>query len=349
MSQLSNLSKISQFKLPSNTTYALIDLDGRSMIAANYATAVAYSANDYVIYQDDLYRITADITSSANTGWAVVSKVVTTVGNEIKRVEASITGGIHYRGYTTTALTDGATTNPITIDGNPYTAVAGDLVIATVSSKNLEFIFDGTIWNEFGSSGALKAMAFADTASGSSSVTVSGTTSGVNVTMTVGSGNKTSITPFATGGSFTQGTDTFSAGTASTFTQGEDTFSAGTASTFSQGSDTFTQGSDTFTAGSYTVSNEILSITLPTFTQGTDSFTQGSDTFAAGTLPSFTQGEDTFAAGTLPSFTQGSDTFVAATGGTAVEALTSLPTPDVTQGTVSATGNVSITVTPDTI
>lgn len=54
--------------------------------------------------------------------------------------------GVHFRGSTTTALTDGATTNPITIDGESYTAVMGDMVIY----GNKEFLFDGTKWNEMG-------------------------------------------------------------------------------------------------------------------------------------------------------------------------------------------------------
>ena len=54
--------------------------------------------------------------------------------------------GVHFRGSTSTALTDGATTNPITIDGSSYTAVMGDMVIY----GNKEFLFDGTSWHEMG-------------------------------------------------------------------------------------------------------------------------------------------------------------------------------------------------------
>lgn len=55
-------------------------------------------------------------------------------------------GGIVLVGETTTALTDGATTNPITVDGQSYTAQANDAVIYL----NKEFLFDGTKWHEFG-------------------------------------------------------------------------------------------------------------------------------------------------------------------------------------------------------
>ena len=53
---------------------------------------------------------------------------------------------IHVKGVTTTALTDGCDTNPITINGESYTAVEGDLV----AYQSKEFLFNGTIWQELG-------------------------------------------------------------------------------------------------------------------------------------------------------------------------------------------------------
>ena len=60
----------------------------------------------------------------------------------------SIPDGIifKYIGTTTTALSDGDTTNPITINSESITAVAGDVVFY----DNKEFVFDGTIWEELG-------------------------------------------------------------------------------------------------------------------------------------------------------------------------------------------------------
>lgn len=55
-------------------------------------------------------------------------------------------GGIILVGETTTALEDNATTNPITVDGQSYTAQPNDAVIY----QNKEFLFDGTKWHEFG-------------------------------------------------------------------------------------------------------------------------------------------------------------------------------------------------------
>lgn len=55
-------------------------------------------------------------------------------------------GGIILVGETTTALEDNATTNPITVDSQSYTAQPNDAVIY----QNKEFLFDGTKWHEFG-------------------------------------------------------------------------------------------------------------------------------------------------------------------------------------------------------
>lgn len=55
-------------------------------------------------------------------------------------------GGIILVGETTTQLVDNATTNPITVNGQSYTAQPNDAVIY----GNKEFLFDGTKWHEFG-------------------------------------------------------------------------------------------------------------------------------------------------------------------------------------------------------
>lgn len=94
-----------------------------------------------------------------------VSIIRDTSGNDwqikdaVARAQAG--GAIVIRGTTTTALTDEATTNPITIDGDSYTAVANDAVFY----QKKEFVFDGTHWHEFGDMSGLKAFAFADTGS----------------------------------------------------------------------------------------------------------------------------------------------------------------------------------------
>ena len=75
----------------------------------------------------------------------------------------AITGAITLKGTTTTALKDEATTNPIIVNGESYTAVANDAVFY----GKAEFVFDGTMWHEFGDMTGLGALARKDSASGS--------------------------------------------------------------------------------------------------------------------------------------------------------------------------------------
>ena len=67
-------------------------------------------------------------------------------------------GGIKLVGETTTPLTDEATTNPIMVDGQSYTAQSNDAVLYDTK----EFLFDGTKWHEFGDMTGLGTAAFED-------------------------------------------------------------------------------------------------------------------------------------------------------------------------------------------
>ena len=104
----------------------------------------------------------------------VLSKIILPTGTEydikdaqarsdIADIQAAIAGGLKFLGETTTPLTDKATTNPITINGDSVTAVAGNLVLY----GNKEFLFDGTKWLEMGDLSVLGALAFKSSASGS--------------------------------------------------------------------------------------------------------------------------------------------------------------------------------------
>ncbi len=83
------------------------------------------------------------------------------IKDEVARQAAS--GGITLWGTTTTALTDEATTNPITINGESFTASNQDAVFY----GKKEFVFDGTMWHEFGDMSGLGDLATKDSASGS--------------------------------------------------------------------------------------------------------------------------------------------------------------------------------------
>ena len=53
-----DLPKLGRVKLPNETEYALIDYNGRELIAPVFKTSLAYSVGDLVIYEDELYRFT---------------------------------------------------------------------------------------------------------------------------------------------------------------------------------------------------------------------------------------------------------------------------------------------------
>lgn len=75
---------------------------------------------------------------------------------------AQIESGTGWLGITTTPLTDGATTNPIVVNGSSVTAEAGNIC----AYGQAEFIFNGTVWQELGDMSMLGTLAFKDSASG---------------------------------------------------------------------------------------------------------------------------------------------------------------------------------------
>lgn len=83
--------------------------------------------------------------------------------------EATI-GGTHYKGLTTTPLTDGASTNPIIISGASYTAVNGDMVVySDGAGSDKEFLFASVDnkWHEYQDLSDTKELAYVDDAEGS--------------------------------------------------------------------------------------------------------------------------------------------------------------------------------------
>ena len=83
---------------------------------------------------------------------------------------AGLTGAMHFVG---TSSTDPTSEGGPTVAGHTDFA-AGDVVVYTPAGKQeCEYVYNGTTWQEFGSTGSLKALAFKDSASGN--VDVSGT------------------------------------------------------------------------------------------------------------------------------------------------------------------------------
>lgn len=107
--------------------------------------------------------------------------------NDIQNLQNAMTGQVSLIGTTTTAITDQATTNPITINGNSVTAIAGNMVYY----NRKEFIFDGSKWIELGDLSSLGSLAYKNEATGS--VTAAGNVSKPNFI-----GQESSVTITAT-------------------------------------------------------------------------------------------------------------------------------------------------------
>ena len=264
---------------------------------------------------------------------------------EIEDIKSSITGAMHFIGVSSTAIADGDATGPWTINSKTYIAsgtpaegqvllAAGDVAVYAPSGKaEQEFVWSGTKWQEYGSTGSLKALAFKDNASATytpagtnaaSTVSFSGQTDGDFVTgfdtapaapsFTEGAFDAGSLPSF-TEGAFTPAeiqTGFATAGSAASFTEGA--FSAGTLPSFTEGA--FTQGTlpslGAATTGNFATEGETSSYdeseeTLTFSDASTSAAVTAQGTFDAGSLP--TKAADTWSAGTLPS--KEADTFVA--------------------------------------
>lgn len=267
----------------------------------------------------------------------------TVARQDIEEIKESISSGVSFIGQATTAITDQATTNPITIDDEFVTATKGDLVV--YGSK--EFIFSGTKWIEFGDLGSLGALAFKNSATGGfapagtvSQPTFTGTQSNVTITSEDNSSGN-----YQPAGTVSQ--PTFTGGTVNStgkFTP-SGSVAAPTVSVKTAGSTT-TVNSITDVGSlpnwSATVANETLSIgwnagALPT--KGTDTTVKTGDAAYEASAPTFTGTEDDVnvsgtAAGTVsqPTFT---GTKVQLSGTTTAEGTVSQPTFTGSQGTVT--------------
>ena len=210
-----------------------------------------------------------------------------------------------YLGVTTTALTDGSTTNPVTINGSPVTAVNGNIV--NYGSK--EFIFNGTVWQEFGDLSGLGSLAYKNSADGSYTPAGSISLSNTNKTAAVSAASSGTVT-YTPGGTVSQPTFTGSATTSTgSFTPAgsvslTNTNKTATVAPAASGTATYTPAGSVAaptisvkTAGSTTTVNSITAVgTLPTFTGTTysvasETLTIGAEVFNAGTLP--TKGANT--------------------------------------------------------
>lgn len=103
--------------------------------------------NDYAnaVDQSRAERILSSIINDTEYDEPVQSRLEYLL-KQLKDIIATLRDAVVLRGETTTPITDNATTNPIMIDGQSYTAIMNDAVIY----QSGEFIFDGTKWHALG-------------------------------------------------------------------------------------------------------------------------------------------------------------------------------------------------------
>ena len=244
---------------------------------------------------------------------------------------------VKWVGVTTTPLEDGATTNPITVEGKSVTVVRGDMA----SYDHDEFIYDGEEWQALGDVSGLGALAFKDSASTTVDDYVTSASSsfeGESLTSSgkfTPQGNVSNVELNTTTVNSITDVGTLPSYTPPTYTPSSYTEPVYVAPSYTPAS--FTAPTCAFPT--YTLVDGVLTVAAGSFTAG--SFTDG--TFNAGsyTAGEFTQGSMTggsFDAGTLP--TKGADQTVATT-------VKTQPAFTGTEGDVSVSGTPSGSVTTD--
>ena len=131
--------------------YYYIQSAGKYVIATTFTSGLTYYvSNAPVNASDNLYICVTDHTST--TASPVLPSNITywketTIAEIIEDMQSMAIDGIHYRGKTSTALCDGAKTNPIIINSESYSAKSGDLVIVDLPSASSTYA-TGTAYNK---------------------------------------------------------------------------------------------------------------------------------------------------------------------------------------------------------
>ena len=145
------------------------------------------------------------ITLPVNVDGTITNVEYTIKDAEARQLIEDIGHALYWVGVTTSELVDGATTNPITVNGESVTVKLGGMS----SYSGSEFVWNGSAWQELGKNN-FGALAFKSSASGS--YTPAGT-----ITVDDGADTTASVTPFGSAGSLPAASWTISGETA-TFT-----------------------------------------------------------------------------------------------------------------------------------
>ena len=129
------------------------------------------------------------LTLPVNVAGTVQNQEFTIKDAEARQLIEDLGHALYWIGVTTDALTDGATTNPITVNGESVTAKLGGMA----SYGGSEFVWNGSAWQELGKNN-FGALAFKSSASGD--YTPAG-----QVNVSQAADTTASVTPFGTAGS----------------------------------------------------------------------------------------------------------------------------------------------------
>lgn len=156
---------VKQTAITNNVDYKILTTTSASPISGS-ATEAGYGVNlTYNPSTNTLKTGNASLTGTLNvTGQATFNQIPVSITPEanssdtsiattafVKNAISGLSGAMHFRGTTTTAITDGSTTNPITISGSSYTAAAGDVVLREVTTGNIfEYVWTGSAWEMLG-------------------------------------------------------------------------------------------------------------------------------------------------------------------------------------------------------
>ena len=120
-------------------------------------------------------QVISSLTVPVNVGGTITNTTFDLKDAYARERLSELGSALYWMGVTTTELSDGATTNPITINGESVTAEVGGMA----QYDGTEYAWDGSAWQEIGHAN-FGALAFKDEATGS--FTPSG-----NIQVTVGS------------------------------------------------------------------------------------------------------------------------------------------------------------------
>ena len=143
-----------------------------------------------------------------------ISQITLPSGTTYDLKDAQARSAKAWLGITTTEISDGSTTNPITINGEQVTAVSGNIV----GYGNSEFIFNGTAWQEFGNLEDLGSLAYENSATGT--FTPEGSVSKPSVTVTPTTANIPNVTDVGSMPTYTVSGETLVIGAGATPTLG---------------------------------------------------------------------------------------------------------------------------------